>query len=137
MLGNVVSGTGSGLGSAVQQATNTAAGAVGSVSPAAGGVVQRAGSGAAQTVTGVTQGLAGATQGLGGGPGAGGGTEGVGGVTQGLGGVVSGLGQPPGSGLAALEGFWSLAREMRFAVERPLDELQADRLSSSSCWIER
>ncbi len=44
-LGNVVSDTGGKVGTVVQQTTNTAAGAVGGVSPAAGGAVKGAGSG--------------------------------------------------------------------------------------------
>ncbi len=65
-LGNVVSDTGARVGTVVRQTTNTAAGAVGGVSPGAGaGAVKGAGSGISKTITGVTQELGGTVSRLG------------------------------------------------------------------------
>ena len=60
-----MSGTGSRLGSTVQQTTNGVAGALGGPSTPAGGTVSKVGSGAAKTVTGVTQALGGVLKSLG------------------------------------------------------------------------
>ena len=65
-LGTIVTNTGSNVGTTVQQTTNTAPGAVSSVSPQLGGAVNSVGTGAAQTVTGATNALGGLVSGLGG-----------------------------------------------------------------------